>query len=83
MVAAVDGDGVGVGLEECVEVGEGGFAVAPLEEAALAARGEDLWVKGQSAFHSGNQDKLLLVGNPTTIIFALVIDKQYRVTMNF
>ena len=50
MVAAVDGDGVGVGLEEGVEVGEGGLAVAALEEPALAARGKDLWAEemGQS-----------------------------------
>ena len=46
MVAAVDGDGVGVGLEEGVEVGEGGLAVAALEEPALTARGKDLWQSG-------------------------------------
>ena len=42
MVATVDGNGVGVGLEEGVEVREGGLAVAALEEAALAACGKDL-----------------------------------------
>ena len=56
MVATVDGDGVGVGLEEGVEVGEGGLAVAALEEAALAARGKDLWAEELSTFKSLSND---------------------------
>ena len=61
LVAAVDGDGVGVGLEEGVEVGEGGLAVAALEEPALTARGKDLWAnQHQSAFYSRNQEQLLI-----------------------
>ena len=54
LVSAVDGDCVGVGLEEGVEVREGRLPVAPLEEAALAARGKDL------SRPKGN--KLLIVG---------------------
>ena len=48
LVSAVDGDVVGVGLEEGVEVGERRLAAAaPFEEPALAARREDLKTKVQ------------------------------------
>ena len=53
-----------VGLEEGVEVGEGGLAVAALEEPALAARGKDLWAnQHQSAFYSRNQEQLGTTSN--------------------